>query len=228
MGQPVQPGPQTSEETARLIRRWHWRRWLIALVIGGVLLVAAGTTHWLRDGLERPLIVNDPLQRVDVIIVLGAGTRKHGDRLPPQAKQRTIEGIKLQQAGLAPRIIISGGRSWNTGFVEADEMVDFAMTQGLPTAGIIKERQSRNTYENAKFSLALMKQFNWQTAIVVTSPYHTWRSCRIFRAQHANVLCTPAPFSLFVVNSWYEHFTDMRSVIREYGAILYDWAKGEL
>lgn len=209
-------------------RRWRNTGWSISGVIIIGFCLAANTT-WLRDGLALPLVSHVNPRPADVIIVLGAGTRKTGERLPSQAKQRTLEGIKLYQQGYAPRIIISGGRDKNTGYVESDEMAKFAVANGLPAEAIIAERQSTSTWENAKYSLAIMQERGWKSAVVVTSPYHTWRACRMFHRQQVNVsACVPAPYALLPTDSSYVRLTDTRSVIREYGAIVYAWVQRQL
>ncbi len=193
-----------------------------------MLFILSGTTTWLRDGLTSPLVVNDPLEKSDVIIVLGAGTRKHGDKIPPQAKQRALAGLDLQRQGWAQTIIMSGGRSRRTGYVESMEMLVYGYVQGGSLDAMVAEAKSKDTFENAKYSLAIMQARGWRTALIVTSPYHTWRACRIFRKQGADVRCVVAPFSLLPQHSVYEHLTDTRSVVREYGAIVYNWMKGQL
>ncbi len=203
-------------------------RWGITLLAVFVLLVViSGTTTWVRDVLQRPLVESDALRAADVVIVLGSGTTKTGDHVPAQAKQRVMEGMKLVNEGLAPRIIVSGGRDTGTKLVEASTMSAFAVAQGF-MHDIIEEGQSRDTFENAKGSLAIMEEQGWTTAIVVTSPYHTWRACKIFRAQKADVRCIPAPYSLWPANGFMDRLKDTKSVVREYGAIVYNWLKGEL
>ncbi len=228
MGPDVQPGYQNSEETTRLVRRWRLGRWLVVIGLLAGLVVLAGATTWIRDALAWPLTHDEAPVKSDVIIVLGSGTRKTVPHLPPQAQQRVVKGIQLYDQVWAPDIIMSGGLDQKTNEVEATEMLAYAQTLGFPVTKITPEGYSKDTFENAKNSLAIMDQHDWHTALVVTSPYHTWRACRIFRLQHANVRCIAAPFNLVPANSFAEHFWDTRSVIREYGAIIYNWAKGQL
>jgi len=192
-----------------------------------VLVVISGTTTWIRDGLGWPLIVNESPVKSDVIIVLGSGTRKTGDHLGPQAKQRVLEGLILERQGWVPRIIMSGGRDNNTHLVEAEQMTNFARAQGF-SGEIVQENESTDTWQNAKFSTTIMQDHQWPTALVVTSPYHTWRACRVFHKQQATAHCVPAPFSLYPSQGFVEYLRDTRAVVREYGAIVYNWAKGQL
>lgn len=228
MGLDVRPGPQGTEETSRLVQQRRHRRWVIGLGVVVLVFLLAGTTTWIRDALQHPLLRYEDPKAVDVIIVLGSGTTETGDHLPAQAKQRVREGLALLNNGYASRIMFSGGRDSDTRLVEAEEMKKFAVSEGLdPTRGI-EEGQSKDTLQNAQFSLTIMGQNAWSSALVVTSPYHIWRACHIFRTQHGQVNCITAPYSLYPANSFSAHLNDTRSVIREYGAIVYNWFKGEL
>lgn len=196
----------------------------------GVVLVfgLAAWTTLIRDALAWPLTLNEQPRTSDVIIVLGAGTRARGDHLPPQAKQRVLEAQVLRSANVAPSIIMSGGRNRKTGLTESKEMVIYGFQHGLPPETMIAETQSTDTWENATYSLAIMAQRDWTTATVTTSPYHTWRACRMFRKQGADVRCVAAPYSLLPQSSIRERLADTKSVVREYGAIIYNYFKGRL
>jgi uncharacterized SAM-binding protein YcdF (DUF218 family) len=195
--------------------------WIGVLAVGAAIF---SFTTWPRDVLQQPIMVDQPATAVDVVIVLGSGTRENDDNnLPPQAEQRVKKGVELVQAGYAPRLIVAGGLSPVTNLIEADLMATEAVADNLPAAQIYKEAESRDTWQNATNSLAIMDKQGWKTALVVTSPYHTWRACRMFWKQHANVRCVAAPYALVPARSTYEKFMDNRSVVREYGAIIYAW-----
>lgn len=196
--------------------RWIW--WTTAaLVTIGLCLCF---TTWFTTILQAPLTLHEQPQAVDVIVVLGAGARRQGEPLPPQAKERVMRGVQLLQQGYASTLIMSGGLS-KAGYVESDLMTAYAKTLGVPDAQLIAEQHSKNTWDNANESLAIMAEHDWHSALVVTSPYHTLRSCTIFRRLQADVRCIDAPLTLIPTNTVYERLTDFRSVVREYGAIIY-------
>lgn len=195
------------------------RKLYIASGIAALIGVLFFTTPWPTDVLALPLIRNEVPQPADVVIVLGAGTRRGPDPLPTQAKLRTDKGIELWRAGLAPTVMISGGKSKVTGLIESNIMAGYAIERGLPSEKILLEEHSTSTRENAEESLKLMAERKMDTAIVVTSSYHTWRSCRVFRALKASVQCVAAEIHPDPEN-FYERMVNLRSVIREYGAIV--------
>lgn len=195
------------------------RRWTII----GVILVVVGffvvATPWPTDVLAWPLVRNESPKPADVIIVLGAGTRRGADPLPTQAKLRTDKGIELWRAGLAPTVMISGGKSKVTGLIESNIMAGYAIERGLTPDNIIPEEHSTSTRENAEESLKIMDAKKMETAIIVTSSYHTWRSCRVFQALSASVQCVAASVHTNT-ETLYDRMVNIRSVLREYGAII--------
>ncbi|MBI5466772.1 MAG: YdcF family protein [Candidatus Kerfeldbacteria bacterium] len=201
--------------------------WGLGAVVAALFSLSAFTLI-VRDALAWPLTRDEQPRQSDVIIVLGAGTRTRGDHLPPQAKQRVLEAQELHAANIAPMVIMSGGLNHKTGLTESKEMVLFGYQHGLPLEAMIAETQSTSTWENAKFSLTVMSQRGWTTATVTTSPYHTWRACRMFRKQGADVRCVAAPYSLLPQTSMSERLADTKAVLREYGAIVYNFLKGQL
>jgi uncharacterized SAM-binding protein YcdF (DUF218 family) len=125
---------------------------------------------------------------------------------------RVKRGIELYFRGYAPNILFTGGET-RKNFVEAEIMADLAVKSGIPTDAIFKETQSRNTIENAQFSAEIVQENGWQSAIVVTSPYHTRRAIALFRNQEINVVGCSAP--------------ETRDLTSRIGAIIYEivnWA----
>ncbi len=200
--------------------RWQW--WVLGLTL--TLWVALiMLTPWPSQVLALPLTVNQPPRPADVMIVLGAGTRKNPVALPPQAMDRLRMADQLWDRNLAPIVIVAGGFSRQTEKIESKYMKPFLVSLGVPAHRIIEENQSLDTFQNAVNSRRLMEANGWETALVVTSSYHTWRGCRIFRQLDVEVTCVAAPLDDH--GSVYERLLNFRSVIREYGAIVYYWLK---
>lgn len=203
------------------------QRWWIGGGIIAILAVFVLTTPWPTDLLARPLAVDETLRPADSIIVLGSGTRRGPDPLPSQAKLRTDKGIELWQAGLAPTVIISGGKSKVTGLIESNVMAGYAIERGLATENIVLEEHSTSTWENAEESIKIMADQKMSSAIVVTSTYHSWRACKVFRKLASNIQC--AATTIHAANEGlYDRVVNFRSVIREYGAVVLYAVRGYL
>jgi uncharacterized SAM-binding protein YcdF (DUF218 family) len=132
----------------------------------------------------------DRAQAADVIIVLGAGLRR--DNTPgPALTRRTLHGANLWKQGLAPVIICAGGKPGNRTRSEADACAELLRGQGIPDSAIILEERSRSTEENALYSRELMDARGWQTAILVSDPYHLFRANDIFSGAGIPVYTSP-------------------------------------
>jgi uncharacterized SAM-binding protein YcdF (DUF218 family) len=124
--------------------------------------------------------MNDTAQsRFDVILVLGTPANLDGT-ISPVARSRVLEAIRQYRAGIAPRLLMTGGAAHNE-FVEADGMARFAESQGVPASAVFTERQSLNTVQNAYYSYKIMMAHDWQSVLVVSSPPHLRRASLIFR-----------------------------------------------
>jgi uncharacterized SAM-binding protein YcdF (DUF218 family) len=95
--------------------------------------------------------MSDTQQRqFDVILVLGNPANGDGS-IGPIARSRVLEAIRQYHAGVAPRLLMTGGAVLNQ-FVEAQVMQQFARSQGVPDGALIAEGEARNTIQNAFYS----------------------------------------------------------------------------
>ena len=53
-------------------------------------------------------------------------------------------------------------------------------TDGVPAEAIIEEREARDTIGNARYSARIMRERGWESAILVSSPYHLKRGKMLF------------------------------------------------
>lgn len=116
----------------------------------------------------------------DTIIVLGTPARPDGTPSPEQ-RERVLEGIREYRAGVAPHLIMTGGAAHNH-FVEADVMAAFARSQGVPGDAILEEGHAQNTIQNIYYAAQIMHSRGWNSAEIVSSPYHLGRAALITEA----------------------------------------------
>jgi uncharacterized SAM-binding protein YcdF (DUF218 family) len=123
--------------------------------------------------------MNDTQQtKFDVILVLGNPANSDGS-IAPVASSRVLEAIRQYRAGVAPHLLMTGGAVKNQ-FVEAQVMLNFALSQGVPASALLAEGQSRNTIQNAYYSYKIMQTHDWTSVLVVSSPSHLRRASLIF------------------------------------------------
>ncbi|MBT5902813.1 MAG: YdcF family protein [Opitutaceae bacterium] len=113
----------------------------------------------------------DPLSPADLVVGFG-----HFDL---RIAHRCAE---IWQAGLAPRILFTGGvgagsADLNMPEAEAFAEVLFNLIPDFPRDHLITETKSTNTGDNIRFSLELMRTANWEvnTAILVATPFRQRR-----------------------------------------------------
>ena len=138
-----------------------------AVLIAGVVSLTAD--FW-APGPAKFLIQSDPLDSADLIVVLA------GDG----SGRRVEEGLRLLQAGLAPRLLVNGSYSLYESR-ECDLGRDFAIARGGDPASI--EAFCVDADSTLAESLILDKELrsrHIEHAIIVTSDFHTGRTGRIF------------------------------------------------
>jgi uncharacterized SAM-binding protein YcdF (DUF218 family) len=140
-------------------------------VIGSIVALGARI-------LEAPLIVREPMQPLDAIVVLGATLRN--DALTAVLAERVTAAAELWRAGGAKRVVVTGGVTRGARRAEADVMAEALHAAGV--ADILVERASRTTAENARFTAALLAPLGARSVWLVTQPFHGRRAARLFRA----------------------------------------------
>jgi len=128
--------------------------------------------------LEAPLVIREPFQPLDAIVVLGSPLGP-GDALTAVLAERVRATIDLHRAGGAPIVVATGGITGRAKRAEAD-----VLAEALQAAGIaaLVERRSRRTVENARFTAALLAPLGARRVWLVTQPFHGRRAARLFRA----------------------------------------------
>ncbi|MGB9783407.1 MAG: YdcF family protein [Moorellaceae bacterium] len=183
-------------------------------------MVATMVGSW-QDGLcsvARWLVVEDnALQPADVIIVLSG-----------EQGERVETAVKLYKQGFAPRLLMTGGPvEWNV--AAADIMAWQAESLGVPPQDIVLERRASSTYENAVYTLEILKQKGWRSAIVVTSPYHLRRTRfifeKVFAGSNIRLSFYGAENPWLVPEEWWRQDRGIEVVGIEYFKLLWYWVR---
>ncbi|MFA6250811.1 MAG: YdcF family protein [Candidatus Shapirobacteria bacterium] len=134
----------------------------------------------------------DSKQKSDVIIVLGAKVNLTPQTINPCLVSRVSRGVDLYNQGYSNKIIFSGGTDHEDGAVEAEAMKQMAIDSGVSLSDILTESTSSSTYENLINSRQLMKQNNFQTALIVTETFHSPRASLIAKKLKLDYSVSPA------------------------------------
>ena len=129
--------------------------------------------------LEAPLVVREPFQPLDAIIVLGAPLAPDNSLSPPLA-ERVRAAADLYRAGGAPLVVTTGGITRGASRAEADVLADALHAAGV--RDVLVERASQTTADNARLTAALLADREARRVWLVTQPFHGRRAARMFRA----------------------------------------------
>jgi uncharacterized SAM-binding protein YcdF (DUF218 family) len=212
---------------------WRFRRTArIALALSIAILWVASMpafANWLYGGLEAryPAMPIEALVHADIAIVLGGAI---GQPVPPrivpdlqEASDRVLEAARLFRAGKVDQILVSAGNlPWlKSAKPEATLIGDLLVEFGVPRDAIVLETESRNTYENAINSFAIVQSRGWRTALLVTSAAHMPRALSVFK--HAGINVVPVSTDVRVtyplVENIFDFLPDAGSLARTTDAI---------
>ena len=147
----------------------------LILIITGAIIVL-GINAYVKGSTKNQIIRNNDysnLQDIDCIIVLGAGV--WGENPSPMLEDRLLEGIKLYENNVAPKIIMTGDHGREE-YDEVNVMKKFAMDKGVPSGDIFMDHAGFSTYE----SLYRAKEiFEADKVVIVTQEYHLYRALHI-------------------------------------------------
>ena len=173
--------------------RWFGRAVMavagLTLAIG--VMVTGATWYFASNGYDPAA-----LPKTDAIVVLSAGVKLDGGA-DIKSAARVDVGVDLWRAGVAPALVFSGGHDPGTQQIYSEGMARHARSLGVPDNALTLETRSISTFENARFTIDLLRERGWRRITLVTDDYHLLRSQALFwfwdRAGEVDVVSiTPA------------------------------------
>jgi uncharacterized SAM-binding protein YcdF (DUF218 family) len=202
------PGPVRTDAAAPAVKqrgsRWRRRRWLLAPLLLGVLLVALHP--WLLPLAGNWLDVSTPPCEVDDVLVLGGG-----------ADTRPFVAAALYKAGLARRVLlptVAASPESLDGLMpdEHEVMRQVLLKRGVPADAIVLlPAEVDSTADEARALGRYLDEHPGRRVGVVTNNYHTRRARWIFRTElgerAADMPFFGAPNDHFDGNDWWRSET---------------------
>ncbi|MDO1580530.1 YdcF family protein [Rhizobium oryzicola] len=188
---------------AGLLGLLGWRRLgsSMALATALVLFLTLYTTtgnlmlQALEDRVPRPQA--EP-REIACMIVLGGAIENEvmnsrGGIEFNAAADRYTEALRLAIAHPEARILVSGGDGSFSGRYEGEAAAAerFFSSYGVSTARVIKENESRNTWENMQKTKALLEKQGLKECLLITSAFHMPRATALF--EKAGLAVKPWP-----------------------------------
>jgi uncharacterized SAM-binding protein YcdF (DUF218 family) len=148
---------------------------LTRLVIAGgiALAVIAGYASyriWVQG--ER-----DDQRSADAIVVMGAA--QYDGRPSPLFAARLDHAVSLYLAGIAPHLVVTGGKADGDRTTEAATAKAYAIARGVPPSAILVEDVSRTTREAIHSVSQLLRDHHLANAVFVSDRPHMLRVLRM-------------------------------------------------
>jgi uncharacterized SAM-binding protein YcdF (DUF218 family) len=147
---------------------------IVVVVVGclGIGVVAGYATFRIWAQGQR-----DEQRPADAIVVMGAA--QYNGRPSPLFAARLEHAVALFHAGVAKRLIVTGGKADGDRTTEAATARSYAIAHGVPPDAILGEDASRTTLESIRAVGAVLRSHGLADAVFVSDRPHMLRVLRM-------------------------------------------------
>ena len=141
----------------------------IAIVAGGLLVTYVFVTFlqvWYASH-------QDDARHAQAIIVLGAA--QFDGRPSAVLSARLDHAAELYKKGLAPLIVVTGGKQTGDRFTEAEASANYLAAHGVPGGAIERETTSSNSYDELAATARFLHERGINDVVLVSDPFHAYR-----------------------------------------------------
>ena len=147
----------------------------------------------------------------DAIIVMGAA--QYDGRPSPQLAARLDHVVTLWDEGVAPTVVVTGGKRTGDRFTEAEASAAYLAEHGVPASAIVEVGEGSNTLESMQAAAPLLRGLGIDHVALVTDPYHALRSRLIAESVGLSVDAASTPTSVVTGSS------QVKRVVQEAGGV---------
>lgn len=151
-------------------RKKSWVKVLIILLLAAVILFAALEGAILRKG--RTDMTEEP----GILVIFGCQVRTDGPS--PTLRDRLDTALEYLEDHPDVTVVVSGGQGDDEHQSEAQCMYDYLTAHGVEGDSILREDNSRNTWQNVNYTLDLLEREGYETennVAAVSSAFHLAR-----------------------------------------------------
>ena len=151
---------------ARRVVRWPLRVVLAAagLVVAYLLFNFAQVWWASRQNQARP---------AQAIVVLGAA--QYNGVPSPDLRARLDQALLLWRAGLAPVVVVTGGKEPGDAYTEATAGATYLEASGVPPADVVAEGTGRNSWQSLVAAASMLGGRHAIRVLLVSDPFHDKR-----------------------------------------------------
>jgi uncharacterized SAM-binding protein YcdF (DUF218 family) len=180
-----------------------------------LVLLGYGLLRWMGAF----LIVSDPIERADAVVVLSGGGLERLDK----ATEVIADGQARYLILTDTDDVAANGRKMT------DYLFSEATQRGVTVPQIdITNHTVTSTRDEAFAVRDLMEERGWQSCIVVTDPYHSRRTRflfhQAFQGSGLTVIVTPVSGSWYRSSTWFLSPDGWNTTLREWGKLLAAWS----
>ncbi|HIY43112.1 MAG TPA: YdcF family protein [Candidatus Nocardiopsis merdipullorum] len=214
---PAEPSPRKEraprDQPRRMKKERRFRvRWVFAFVLIVVLLIPPATWGWVWYTARQ-----DDRDPSDVIIVLGA-SQYNGVPSPVfEARLRQAQALYLDD--VAPIIVTVGGKQPDDAFTEAEAGRNWLIDVGVPAEQVVAVEEGADTLQSIVAVSEVFDERSWETAILVSDPWHSLRAERMANDHGIDAGTSPARSGPSVI----ERSTQLWYITRETASLWYYW-----
>ncbi len=139
---------------------------LAVFAIGFVYLSAVFVQVWAAAR-------RDDARPADAIIVLGAA--QFDGRPSKILAARLDHAIDLYRRGIAPVVVVTGGKQPGDRFTEASASATYLHDHQVPESAILRETNGRTSWQSLAAAARFLKQRHLDSVVLVSDPYHSAR-----------------------------------------------------
>jgi uncharacterized SAM-binding protein YcdF (DUF218 family) len=201
------------------------KRHLAGVILAATIVGLAVLALIIFLGIGRWLMVEDPLEKAQAIVVLSG-------RMPMRAQ----EAARLYNAGLAPRVWLTRSvepaaslQEMHIAYIGEDFFnARILMHEGVPSNAIlVLEPAINNTADEMRVITAELERSKAKTLIIVTTKAHTRRVRTLWRdlsGGSGRAIVRAASTDPFAPDHWWRSTSDALDVVREVLGLLNAWA----
>jgi uncharacterized SAM-binding protein YcdF (DUF218 family) len=152
---------------------WSWLTWKLVrrvVIVVGLILLAFYLVTLFQVWRAAD---DDDRTKTQAIIVLGAA--QYDGRPTDVFKARLDHAAALWHQGVAPRIVVTGGKQPGDRFPEAGAGAAYLHQLGVPDARILRETTSRSSWESLAASARFLQDEGIHEVTLVSDPFHSLR-----------------------------------------------------
>ncbi len=159
----------------------------------------------------RAQAITDETRPAAAIVVMGAA--EYDGTPSPVYQARLDHAFSLEERGLAPLIITTGGSGGDQRYTEAGVGRDYLIQRGVAAEKILSETQGNTTYQSVCTVAQILNQHHAHTCIAVSDGFHLYRIKLLFARFGVTAYGSPVPNSPIEADSYLRTLYSLRELI---------------